>query len=108
MQPDHPDLGWQLVTGPLFDGRSNKSRGIAIKLKPDSELTLPGWEDLIADRLSQFAAQDGKSHRELVEQARLLSNWQARLIMTILGVGSLKMAVICHFYLVEGPDGPPV
>jgi hypothetical protein len=72
MHPDHPDLGWQLVTGPLFDGRSDKSRGIAIELKPDSELTLPAWEDLIADRLSQFAAQDGKSHHELVEQARLL------------------------------------
>ncbi len=41
MHPNHPDLGWQLVTGPLFDGRSDKSRGIAIKLKPDSELTLP-------------------------------------------------------------------
>jgi hypothetical protein len=72
MHPDHPDLGWQLVTGPLFDGRSDKSRGIAIELKPDSELTLPAWEDLIADRLSQFSAQDGKSHHELVEQARLL------------------------------------
>ncbi len=72
MHPDHPDLGWQLVTGPLFDGRSDMSKRIAIELKPDSELTLPAWEDLIADRLGQFAAQDGKSHHELVDQARLL------------------------------------
>ena len=26
----------------------------------------------------------------------------------VFDAGSLKMAVICHFYLVEGPDGPPV
>ena len=25
MHPDHPDLGWQLVTGPLFDRRSDTS-----------------------------------------------------------------------------------
>jgi hypothetical protein len=72
MHPKHPDLGWQLVTGPLFDGRSDLSKKIAIELRPDSELTLPAWEDLIADRLGQFAAQDGKSHHELVDQARLL------------------------------------
>jgi len=72
MHPDHPDLGWQLVTGPLFDGRSDESKGIGIELKAGGELTLPAWEDLIADRLSQFAAQDGKSHHELVDQARVL------------------------------------
>lgn len=72
MHPDHPDLGWQLVPGPLFDGRSDTSRRIAIKLRPGSELILPAAEDLIADRLGQFAAQDGKSHYELVAQARLL------------------------------------
>ena len=72
MHPDHPDLGWQLVTGPLFDGKSDTSKKIAIELRTDSELTLPAVEDLIADRLGQFAAQDGKSHHELVDQARPL------------------------------------
>lgn len=72
MHPDHPNLGWQLVTGPLFDGRSDTSKKIAIELRPDSELILPAVEDLIADRLGQFAAQDGRSHHELVDQARTL------------------------------------
>ena len=72
MHPDHPDLGWQLVTGPLFDGKSDTSKNIAINFKAGSELTLPAREDLIADRRGQFAAQGGKSHFELLDQARLI------------------------------------
>jgi hypothetical protein len=72
MHPNHPDLGWQLVSGPLFDGKSDESKGIAIKLQEGGELSLPAYEDLIADRLGQFAAQGGKSHFELVEQARMI------------------------------------
>jgi hypothetical protein len=101
MHPDHPDLGWQLGTGPLFDGRSDKSKGIALELKPDSELTLPAWEDLIADRLSQFAARMGRAITSWWSRPAFFSDWQARLIMTILSAGSPKMAAICHFYLVE-------
>jgi hypothetical protein len=72
MHPDHPDLGWQLVSGPLFDGKSDESKAIAIKLHEGGELNLPAYEDLIADRLGQFAAQGGKSHFELVNQARMI------------------------------------
>ncbi len=72
MHPDHPDLGWQLVTGPLFDGRSDTSKKISIELREGSGLTLPAYEDLIADRLGQFAAHGGKAHVELVEQARMI------------------------------------
>jgi hypothetical protein len=72
MHTDHPDLGWQLVTGPLFGGKTDTSRRIAYHLKEGSEITLPPYEDIIADRLAQFAAQDGKSHFELVKQARMI------------------------------------
>jgi hypothetical protein len=43
---EYPDLGGQLVTGPLFDGRSDQSKGIAIEFKAGSELALPAWEYL--------------------------------------------------------------
>jgi len=72
MHPGYPDLGWQLVTGPLFGGKTDTSRRVAFHLKEGSEITLPPYEDIIADRLAQFAAQDGKSHFELVKQARMI------------------------------------
>jgi hypothetical protein len=44
------------VTGPAFDGRSDRERAIRVEFKPDSALILPAVEDLIADRLAQYEA----------------------------------------------------
>jgi hypothetical protein len=68
--PDHPRFGWQLVTGPLFDGVSDKERAIAIKLRPDSAVTVPPIEDMIADRLGQYEAN--RNDRSRLNQAELL------------------------------------
>lgn len=73
MHPSHPNLGWQMVTGPLFDNKSDKERGVAISFRAGSVLTIPATEDLIADRLGQYAAHTGgNAHFELVEQARAI------------------------------------
>jgi hypothetical protein len=94
MHPDHPDLRWQLVTGPLFDGRSDPSRRIAIALRPGSELILPAVEDLIADRLGQFAARTERAIMNSWRRPDSFSDWQMGSIMTILVAGSPKMVAI--------------
>lgn len=53
--PDCPEYGFQQVTGPLFDGRSDRNRLVRIEVASDSAVVLPAVEDLIADRLGQHA-----------------------------------------------------
>jgi hypothetical protein len=80
--PDHPLFGWQLVTGPLFDGRSDKSRVVRLEIATDSEITFPPIEDLIADRLGQYEANRTDSTR--LEQARFLFRMAKSVDMTYL------------------------
>lgn len=68
----HPKLqiGVEIVSGALFDGRTDRSR---LGLVPIGEggVPLPPVEDMIADRLGQYEAslrRDG----EMLEQARLM------------------------------------
>lgn len=68
--PDHPKFGWQLVTGPLFDGRSDKSRAVRFEIMDESAVTFPPIEDLIADRLGQYEAN--RNDRTRLEQAQFL------------------------------------
>lgn len=68
--PDHPQFGWQLVTGPLFDGRSNKQMAVRLELDKGSAVVLPPIEDLIADRLAQYEANHRDPSR--LNQAELL------------------------------------
>jgi hypothetical protein len=50
-------------------------------------VTLPPVEDLIADRLGQFAASNNRD-REMVDQARLLLKLARDIDRDYLGVGS--------------------
>jgi len=68
--PDHLAFGWQLVTGPLFEGRTDKTRAIRFEITDESAVTFPPFEDLIADRLGQYEANKVDTSR--LDQARLL------------------------------------
>jgi len=68
--PEHPAFGWQLVTGPLFDGRSDRTRVVRFEITAESAVTFPVIEDMIADRLGQYEANRRDTSR--LEQAQLL------------------------------------
>jgi hypothetical protein len=68
--PDHPQFGWQLVTGPLFDGRSDKGLAVQLELEAGSAVVLPAVEDLIADRLAQY--ESNRLDPSRLHQAELL------------------------------------
>jgi hypothetical protein len=71
----HPDLliGVEFVTGPLFDGRTDmgRLRLVVVDEEEDARVIFPPAEDLIADRLGQYAS-DPKGRDDMLEQARLL------------------------------------
>ena len=69
--PDCPLYGFQAVSGALFDGRADRARLVTIITDATGCVLLPSIEDMIADRLGQFAASDGKDQR-MLDQAVLL------------------------------------
>lgn len=72
----HPDLlvGVEFVAGPLFEGRTDpdRLRLIVVDEEKDVKVILPPPEDLIADRLGQYAS-DPKGREDMLEQARILA-----------------------------------
>lgn len=69
--PAFPEYGVELVSGPAFDGRADWTRVLKPVFRGYNSLTLPAFEDLIADRLGQHAvAGPGDDSRLL--QAQLL------------------------------------
>jgi hypothetical protein len=69
--PDFPAYGVEQVSGPLFDGRSDKERLIQLEVLEGNSIVLPAIEDLIADRLAQHSvASRGDDSR--LRQARTL------------------------------------
>lgn len=73
----HPELliGVEFVTGPLFDGRTDQGRLrlAVIDEESDARVIFPPPEDIIADRLAQYAS-DPQGRDDMLEQARLLSS----------------------------------
>ena len=69
--PSLPRYGFQAVSGPLFDGRADRDRLLVTSFDAASEVCMPGFEDMIADRLGQYASS-GKKNREMLGQAVLL------------------------------------
>ncbi len=53
--PNHPEYGFQQVSGQLFDGRSDRKRLVILPTTGGGAITLPSIEDMIADRLGQHA-----------------------------------------------------
>lgn len=74
----HPQLGLgvEVVSGLLFDGASDKTR-TRVVLLGTSEIRLPPVEDMIADRMGQFAAP--ASHDFAMLQQAILLYQVARL-----------------------------
>lgn len=59
--PDVPRLGFAFVSGSLFDGKSDDDKLLAVPVSKGVEVVFPAVEDLIADRLGQYAASTNRS-----------------------------------------------
>ena len=64
-------IGFQLVSGALFDGHTDRARLLPVMVEGNTEVTFPPIEDMIADRLGQFAASNGLN-QEMRDQAEIL------------------------------------
>lgn len=69
--PDVPRYGVQIVSGALFDGRCERTRLHLLTTESGAAFALPPVEDLIADRLGQYAVASPTDDSMLL-QARLL------------------------------------
>ena len=70
--PAYPEYGVEQVTGPLFDGRSDRDRLVLIRTSASGEIALPAIEDLIADRLAQHETRGSHTDYSRLEQARTM------------------------------------
>jgi hypothetical protein len=68
---DALEIGVELVSGPLFEGRTDHSRIPVVLVEGSPRVRIPPIEDLIADRLAQFEASDRRD-QEMLNQAHLL------------------------------------
>jgi hypothetical protein len=66
----HPNLGVQVVSGPLFDGMSDPTK-IKVISAGKGHLSMAAVEVLIADRRGQFAASNNLD-QSLLRQAKWL------------------------------------
>jgi hypothetical protein len=69
--PDHPGFGFQQVSGRLFDGKAEPGRLVRMIVTPPSAVMLPSMEDMIADRMGQYAVASPTDDSRL-RQARML------------------------------------
>lgn len=67
----HPELqlGFEVVSSTLLDGMADRERVRLISLGADGSITVIAIEDMIADRMGQYASG---SAREMFEQAKTL------------------------------------
>lgn len=67
----HPDLalGFEVVSGSLLDGMADRDRIVLIDLGDDGVAAIVSVEDMIADRMGQYASG---SAPDMIEQARKL------------------------------------
>ena len=67
----HPDLhlGFEVVANSLLDGKADRSRVQTIDMGSDGDAAVIGVEDMIADRMGQYASG---SAPEMLGQARIL------------------------------------
>ncbi len=69
--PDYPEYGVEAISGQLFDGRADRARLIRVMFQDAKGIVIPSFEDMIADRLGQYAASNLREHSRLA-QAQLL------------------------------------
>lgn len=67
----HPDLGlgFEVVSATLLDGRADRERVQLIDMGTDGDAAVISVEDMIADRMGQYASGAAP---EMLEQARIL------------------------------------
>lgn len=65
----HPaiGLGGEVVSGELFDGRTDKRRLVVIDLQSEHAV-IPPVEDMVADRMGQYSASP-RNRSDMLEQA---------------------------------------
>lgn len=68
-----PRMSVELVSGDLFDGRTDRAKLLAVRVVGDAEVRFPPVEDMIADRMGQFAASNNLD-TAMLNQARALLN----------------------------------
>lgn len=69
--PEFTEYGVEAISGQLFDGRADRSRLIRVLFQGAKGIVIPSFEDMIADRLGQYAASNQRDPSRLA-QARLL------------------------------------
>jgi hypothetical protein len=69
--PEFTEYGVEAISGQLFDGRADRTRLIRVLFHDAKGIVIPSFEDMIADRLGQYAASSRRDHSRLA-QARLL------------------------------------
>jgi len=69
----HPglEIGVEVVSGELFDGKSDESRVLEVALGKGGHVAVPPVEDLIADRMGQFCSIP-EGDQDMLAQAILL------------------------------------
>jgi hypothetical protein len=75
--PSHPRYGIDWVSGAYFDGMADPARVQVVVMGPGSKLNVAPIEDLITDRLAQYA-QAPRDARPL-KQAKLLKRLGGKL-----------------------------
>lgn len=67
------EMGVEFVSRPLFEGRTDRNRLELVSVSGEGHevLRFPPVEDMIADRLGQYAAHP-RDHADMLEQARIL------------------------------------
>jgi hypothetical protein len=69
--PEFPEYGVEAISGQLFDGRADRNRLIRVLFQDHRGIVIPSFEDMIADRLGQYAASNLRDHSRFA-QAQLL------------------------------------
>lgn len=67
-------LGFEVVSSTLLDGMAERERTTLLDFAPDGEVAVLSVEDIIADRMGQFASETAKEMGEQSRQLFILHN----------------------------------
>jgi hypothetical protein len=72
----HPQLklGFEVVSDNLLDGMADRERVVLLEFAPDGEVAVISVEDIIADRMGQFASGTAPDMREQARRLFILHN----------------------------------
>jgi hypothetical protein len=72
----HPDLklGFEVVSSTLLDGMADRDRVELLEFAPDGEVAVLAVEDIIADRMGQYASGTAADMREQARRLFVLHN----------------------------------